>query len=108
MLLNHGDIIKQEDECYNGHGWEIVPSSWVGTAADFESLYPPNRHYVFIRRKTSEPEESTFTAYNSDYAAALQDLKMFIHGRLQVHPELQCELGFIWERLNALKAEHFA
>ena len=45
---------------------------------------------------------------NSDYAAALQDLKMFIHGRLQVHPELQCELGFIWERLNALKAEHFA
>jgi len=64
-MLNHGDIIKQEDECYNGHGWEIVPSSWVGTAVDLESLCPPNRHYVFIRRKTSKSEESTFTAYNS-------------------------------------------
>ena len=52
--------------------------------------------------------EEKFTSTNSDYAAALLDLKMFIHGRLQVHPELQCELGFIWERLNALKAEHFA
>ena len=49
-MLNHGDIIKQEDELYNGHGWEIVPASWVGTAVDLETLYPPNRHYVFIRR----------------------------------------------------------
>jgi len=54
-----------------------------------------------------EDKEETETTYNSNYAAALQDLKMFIHSRLQAHPELQCELGFIWERLNALKTEHF-